>query len=469
MHLQVEHDPGGLTVHLEPGEAEPVTRRSPLVRRSAFYSVDLPPGSVHPDLLVLSAVLTAQPWINPRTPLTCSVAGSAQLAAGLRTGARVRLATVDPELPPRTAPDDARPGLCLSGGTDSVASLALLPSSTHSYHLRRRPPRDDVRGSLLDSRAAEQSCAEVRRQGHPVTVVDSDVEHLRDPIGFPHDFTTAVPLLLHADAHGLDSVAWGAPLEATYRLQRGRFRDYVLSPFIAGWGPAFQSVGLDVFVPVAGVSELVTGTIVHQHPLGQAAQSCVRGPALGQPCGRCDKCARKRMISGAVTGSWPTGPELDRLWSRAEPRQHLLADPIKVEPVVAHTAHRYLAQGGDSEVLRLVVAKTGPDPLPWLTRSYEPALELVPDRYRQQVRERLHAYAPPMSRQEEAAVRAYDVVDGAHPGRGAAQRDLQTWMADHPADGRVTQVLRRWLRTPHHRLRRARARWRSRVPRPPVA
>ncbi|WP_151526224.1 DUF6395 domain-containing protein [Serinicoccus kebangsaanensis] len=451
MHLDIDHEPGRVGVTLRPGEGEPDSRKVGLVRHTASFFVEIPPGDVHPDLLVLSAVLCARPWIRRRTPITCSVPGSALLARALRGGPGLRLDSVDPQLEPRARPASGSPGLCFSGGTDSVATLAVMPDRTRSYHLLRRAPAGERRATMLNTRAARQSCAVVRRHGRQVDVVTSDVEYLREVMGFPHDFTTAVPLLLHADRDQLDAVAWGAPLEATYRLQRGYYRDFADSPFVGEWGGVFAAVGLDVCVPVAGVSEVVTSRIVHAHALGEAAQSCVRGRRLGRPCGRCAKCARKTLLAGAVTGRWPTAEALERQWRGEEPRAHLLADPIKVEPVVAHTVHRYLAAGGDSTLLRLVAEKTGPDPLEWLERSYEPALELVPEGYRDEVAARLHRIAPPMTRAQEQTVRAYDVraLD-----RTRAQARLEEWFAGHPPQDLARRAVGRARRVARARLRR---------------
>lgn len=461
MHLDLRHEPGRVLIGLTPGEGEPDTRKGGLARHTASFAVSVAPRALHPDLLVLSAILCARPWIRRQTPIVTSVAGSEALATALRSGPGLRLASVDPDLQPRARPEPGVPGLCFSGGTDSVAALAVMPEATRSYHLLRRAPAGERRATMFDTRAAQQSCEVVRRHGRRVEVVRSDVEYLRDVMGFPHDFTTAVPLLLHADRDRLDAIAWGAPLEATYRLQRGYYRDLADSPFIGEWGDVFAAVGLPVCVPIAGVSEVVTSRIVQTHALGAAAQSCVRGPRLGAPCGRCAKCARKTLLAGTVTGRWPSAHVLERQWRGAEPRGHLLADPVKVEPVIAHTSHAYLAAGGDSALLRLVADKVGPDPLPWLDRSYEPALELVPEPYRAEIADRLHRVAPPMSAAEEQAVRDYDVrsVD-----RAAAQQALAAWLDAHPPQERWSRVTGRARREAGARLRRGRDRVRSLLP-----
>ncbi|MFK5634974.1 MULTISPECIES: DUF6395 domain-containing protein [unclassified Ornithinimicrobium] len=444
MHVDIEHAQGRVTFTLQPGPGEDATRRVELARRTTSFLVDVPPGQVHPDLLVVCALLCARPWVRPATPFSCAVPASRALADAVRAGPRLTLAHVV-DGPARAVPPDGRPGLCFSGGTDSVAALVLLPDTTHSYHLYRRAPEGERRSTMMDGRAAVQSCDVLRRRGRAVTVVPSDVEYLRHPLGFPHDLTTAVPLLLHADVHRLDAVAWGAPLEATYRLQRGRFRDYAESPFVAEWGPVFAVLGLPVCVPIAGVSEVVTSAIVHRHPLGEAAQSCVRGSRLGRPCGRCPKCARKTLLTSAVSGRWPADRALERQWRDTESRQHLLDEPMKVEPVLAHCAHRYLADGGGSTLLRLVAAKSGPDPRDWLTRSYEPALDLLPQHYRSGIAQRLHRFAHPMTAEEEAVVRGYDVTVP-DAGRAAAQDELRRWMAAHPARDLLMRVWRRGRR-----------------------
>lgn len=430
MHVEIEHARGRVTFSLEPDAAERARRGVTLTRSRTSFLLDVPPGQVHPDLLVVSALLCARPWVSRATPFSCSVLASRELAEAVRAGLGVTVANVGGD-PPRAAPPDGRPGLCFSGGTDSVAALALLPDSTHSYHLSRQRPKGERRATMMDGRAAMQSCEVLARHGRPVTVVPSDVEYLRHPLGFPHDLTTAVPLLLHADVDRLDAIAWGAPLEATYRLQRGRFREYARSPFVAEWGPVLAALNLPVCVPVAGVSEVVTSTIVHQHPLGEAAQSCVRGPRLGRPCGRCPKCARKTLLTSAVSGRWPVDGAIERQWRDREARQHLLAEPMKVEPVLAHCVHRYLTDGGRSTLLQLVAAKCGPDPREWLSRSYEPALQLLPERYRSGIAEKLHRFAAPMTAHELAAVRGYDVT-APDAGRAAAQDQLLDWMDAHP-------------------------------------
>lgn len=311
MHVEIEHTPGRVTFVLEPDADVRARRGVELARRRATFLVGVPPGRVHPDLLVVSALLCARPWVSKAAPFSCSVPASRELADAIHAGLGLTVAHVG-EHAPRATLSDGRPGLCFSGGTDSVAAVVLLPESTHSYHLSRLRPRGERRATMMDGRAAAESCEVLTRHGRAVTVVPSDVEYLRHPTGFPHDLTTAVPLLLHADVDRLDAVAWGAPLEATYRLQRGRFRDYARSPFIAEWGPAFAVLSLPVCVPTAGVSEVVTSAIVQQHKLGDVAQSCVRGPRLGRPCGRCPKCARKDLLSFAVSGRWPTVRAIER-------------------------------------------------------------------------------------------------------------------------------------------------------------
>ena len=55
-----------------------------------------------------------------------------------------------------------------------------------------------------------------------------------------------------------------------------------------------KSVGIELSLPVSGISEVGTSIIVNSGPLGQFSQSCIRGE-WGKPCKRCWKCCRKAV------------------------------------------------------------------------------------------------------------------------------------------------------------------------------
>ena len=47
-------------------------------------------------------------------------------------------------------------------------------------------------------------------------IIESDLEYVRDPVGFPVDVANSVPAILMADYLKLDSIAFGTIMEASY-------------------------------------------------------------------------------------------------------------------------------------------------------------------------------------------------------------------------------------------------------------
>lgn len=384
------------------------------------------PGEVpiHPDLLAFSALLIYFPWLSS---LDLNVGVSASFASAVREVTDLSLA-VDAGLAARVPGPGAVPGLCYSGGADCTAALTVMPQSTRAYFLDRVPPAGESPRGLYDKSAAQHSCAELGRRGREVRTVETDLEYVRERVGFPHDLSNAVPAVLYAEHDNLDAVGWGAVLESTYRLGSKAFRDYRRSAWFASPGKLFEAVGLAVYNPVAGVSEVGTAIICHGSPYGAFAQSCIRG-TIGAPCHRCWKCARKVLLDAALTGVWPATAEIEELVRNREPARYLSAEPIKHEGVVAFTVDRYPDPDG-SEFVSMLRERLAGYPRDFLAATYPPALDMIPERYRQGTRQALRSFLPEMSEEQQSAVEAWDLRPLlATSERQSATEALRGWLA----------------------------------------
>ncbi|GAB3088195.1 DUF6395 domain-containing protein [Isoptericola nanjingensis] len=359
---------------------------------------------VHPDLMALAAILVFAPW-SRRFEFEFGI--SAQFADAARDAAGFDVGPVDPALAPRSRPADSVPGLCYSGGADCTAALTVMPDSTVSYFLDRIARPDEKWRGLYRKEAAHHACAQLTRAGRTVNMVETDLEFVRSPVGFPHDFSNAVPAVLSADRDALGSIAWGAILESTYRVGSLRFRDYVKSPWFVGIGPLFEAVGLPVYNPVAGVSEVGTAIIAGRSEYGSYAQSCMRG-FVGEPCRRCWKCARKILLESALSGEWPDAQEINAMAVGADTPKLFLKEPLKHEGVVAFFARRYPTDG-DSEFMRLLNERVSGYSVEWLNHWYVPSMDNVPSDLREFSTARINEYLEPMSVDEMEDFRSWDM------------------------------------------------------------
>lgn len=438
-----------MTLVPEPGDPE-ASGQIQLAHHEARFRlpVEVQAGDVHPDVEALLGLLMAQPFstsVNMARGVSPELADAAAAMVGPTIG------PVDPALTPRVRPAGGRVGLAYSGGVDSTAALAVLPADTVSCFLNRVDPPREPMPSAYSPAAALHACLELDKQGRRTVVVDSDVEHLRIPVGFTSHFVNAAGAILLAEHERLDSLAWGVIAESAYGIGHERYVDW-RSRNARWWGPTFAAAGLPMCNPVAGVSEVGTAMIVRRAPEGAVAQSCVRGE-VDAPCRNCAKCVRKLLLDAAITGAWPDDAGLDALFRTRQASKFLGQQPIKHENVVAWIAGRYT---GTNLTMRRLQERTrsGEQDLDWLTRSYGPAIELLPEPHRATISANLGRFLAPMTPADEAAMQAWDMTALlADPETSAASRRLVRGMralsrgpAKRPAASPTRRLLRRLRR-----------------------
>lgn len=89
---------------------------------------------------------------------------------------------------------------------------------------------------------------------------------------------------------------------------------------------------------------------------------------------------------------------------------YLGKNPLKHEGVVAFFADRYPENGG-STLMPLLKEKVAGYSTDWMTKSYTPALDHVPLKYRDSTRLRLRDFLPDMSYDEIMQVRNWDIAE----------------------------------------------------------
>ncbi len=187
------------------------------------------------------------------------------------------------------------PGLSFSGGIDSTACYILMPQDTVLLHHRRSF------NSLLKHNGADRIFKHINRKtGRIVHSIPSNHEKIRvnwgERNGFSTDLATAVHLILLADYFDLRGIALGMPIDNTYLWHGHRKRDFSTTGWWTKWAPLLSSIGLDLILPIAGVSEATAVHIVQKSGLGNVVSSCLRAKHPG--CGRCWKCFHKNGMLG---------------------------------------------------------------------------------------------------------------------------------------------------------------------------
>ena len=380
--------------------------------RSVYFSV--PDGwnmsSTHPDLIALAAILSFHPFVGKSLELNVAISEGFS-----RTCSRFlpyKLVTAPSPSGVGVRPKGRYPGLAFSGGVDSTACLALLPTDTRLFFLDRvLAPTDNYGGGLYVKDSALVACDLAEQRGYQVHKLETNVELARTPVGFPVDWTSGVPAILLADHCDLSSISFGTVAESAYKVGHLRYRDFAAASGFYRWNALLQGVGLFLSLPVAGLSEVCTSYIVESSGMKDIAQSCIRGPK-NQPCLNCFKCFRKVLLEAALGGRVLPGTLVDKLINFRGASKALGALPIKHENVLLWL-HDKVEVAGHSVVWpvlrhRLSAMGTG---VPWADKWYSKSLELVPVELRSSVETNIAKYVQPMSSEEAREFEEWDMAD----------------------------------------------------------
>lgn len=370
------------------------------------FKIEMPPGfdssSLHPDLYALAIILACYPFIGERLVLDRAV--TPEFSEAFHRLSNKLVSPVDKNLSVREIPKYPIPGLAFSGGVDSTAALALLPNSAASIFLDRIIPEGER--TLYRKDAVNYAISELRKHGRSVHSIRTDLEYIRNPVGFPVDVSNSIPAILLADHLGLDSIAFGMILESAYRLGHEKYMDYEHRSHFKRWGKLFDIAGVPFNLVTAGISEVGTSKIALESEFGYLAQSCMRGEPM-KPCFNCWKCFRKLLLDRTLKSEDLPEGLLDQAFSIKEAKRFLAKDLIKHQNVIEFIADRY---DGDHEGMRLMSAKVRQNgDVSLFEKWYSKSIRFVPAQHREFVTRKISHYLAEMSPNEEEALENYSL------------------------------------------------------------
>ena len=369
---------------------------------------------IHPDHLALITLLTCHPFIGTELHLPWSV--SEGFADAAKRVSSYTISFKDCNHPPYVPESNARPGLAFSGGADSTACLLTMPENSLSVFMDR-PLRKKT--SLYNKSAAYATIEHAQEIGFEVLKVSCDVEYMRSPLGFPTDLVPSIPLIAIASQQNIDSISFGTVMESAYRIGHEKARDYASSHHYRLWGHFFAAVGLPLYLPVAGVSEVGTSKIVFESSFHRFTRSCIRG-SWPQSCENCWKCFRKTMIDTKFIHQSIEEEYLHSGLKIREVQNKLKAWPVSHENVLAWTLQG--SHGRLAELLGSRLEGTGRD-LSYLESYYPPSLDLLPPQYQAITKVKLQSFLPAMKPEYWALVNSHTMTNWLNSPKAKNARD----------------------------------------------
>ncbi len=358
---------------------------------------------IHPDLIALSTILMCHPFVGTRLSYPLPVSDKFQQAMETVVSRyKLHAESVD-TVSRRHVGENYRMGLAYSGGVDSNAALSVLPRDTAAVFMLR-PIKNK---SLYNPSAALKSCELLREVGYHVRVVTCDVEHIREPVGFPTDLANAIPAILLADELKLDSISFGTVLESAFGIGHEKFRDYGKGAHWRFYGTLFEAAGVSLSLPVSGISEVGTTMITNSDPIGEFSQSCIRGE-WGVPCHKCWKCFRKGILNSSFETRANSERNLKNLIFSKEVVSKLKPIPISHENILEYSLQR-LNLTGNNKLESIKNRVDRGSNLKFLERWFHPSIDFTPPKYRRGIKNRILDRIRMMDDNEVELVKSWDM------------------------------------------------------------
>jgi hypothetical protein len=343
----------------------------------------------HPDHLALIILLAAHPFSIGELNIPLEVSNA--FSDACKIFSRYKPVFLSNRIQEYSAGPNGRPGLAYSGGVDSTAALELMPPETLPIFLDR--PINEKK-SMYNKSAARATLSFLEAIGIPNASIPTDVEYIRNPIGFPTDIAAGIPVIALASHLNIDSVGFGTVMESAYRIGHEKSRDYATSQHFTIWNRIFTAAGLPLFLPVAGVSEIGTSKIVHDSKFRGIARSCIRGD-WPNPCNMCWKCFRKQLIENRLNNVSSIDDAFHRILNSKEVVMKVSQHFIAHENVIAWALGN-MERGPVMDALYSRLVGSTYD-VQHLLSYYSPAIELVPSKYRLGITNNLNKYLQPMT------------------------------------------------------------------------
>ena len=355
---------------------------------------------IHPDLICLSVVLLCNPFVGRELKINHPM--SEQFQSQVQSVISRYKLIPSPEVVEKIpAKSSGYPALAFSGGADSTAALALMPRNCIPIFLWR----EENSQSVYSPNAPLRICKELEDCGFEVHTVVSDLEKIRDPIGFPTDLANAIPAILLSEILNLDSISFGTVLESGFGIGHEKYIDYGKGAHWRFYSTLFNSVGLGLSLPTIGVSEVGTALINSKSIFGNLNQSCIRG-SWKKPCLKCWKCFRKELLMYSLNLSDP--PDFASMMKTNEVQVRLSSYPISHENVIIYSLQRInLEQHAYFKPLADKLDMSAN--LELLHEWYSPSLDFVPKKYRHTIRDNILSFIDVMSPMNEFNLMNWDM------------------------------------------------------------
>ncbi len=370
---------------------------TPITLREETVTFDYEVQDIHPDLLGLLCMITFFPFIGTEAEFPQPV--SSRLYEAFQNKCftdkkDISFRNISPDVEVYSGHKVA---LSFGGGIDSSAVREMFPEAfvVHEAHIRD--------GKLIPSHSHDI----VRSlEPHDGRLVETNIRYLSHPGGW-HSWPCSVSTsLLMATDYKFGLILTGSILGACFLSNGVKFWDRIRARAWHGpsgnyWQSAFEAIGITMFSPVTGVSEMQTMKLSRKLLAEQQVVYCME--SNGSACHSCTKCFRRAVIRAYIESdfspdwdAYNTTPIHQFLSKRPLYFGHIFSTALSLKPEIC--PDWMLGRLSD-------VVKINND---WTMRFYQDSFLLCPPEWREYIANRVSKFIEPMTENDCEEMRSWD-------------------------------------------------------------
>ena len=365
------------------------------------------PKSIHPDMLGLLCIISFYPflhkWVTLPEPVSKKFADSVHKLKLFQVidkkyqkiPGNIHIRNIDSSL--ETYSGGKNKALSYGGGLDSTATLTLFPEA-YVIHEHRINYPDRVKKFLQDIERGW-----IKWRGKTFCIESNNKDLTKEP-GWTGWISCASTSILLATELEIGTILLGSSMGSSYlRNGKGFYPVHQNNP--NQWFELLKDLNIDIFSPIAGLTEIALGKIIKQtYPRWLAKDLityCIKDK--GTNCHKCCKCFRRNLVISYILNN-PNLFNLDKYQKNTQVIKYLKESPQLGGP----SLHWSLIKLGDK--LPKWLAKYGYkikncksclQSEEWIDKHYQQSLELIPKFYRNLCKNRIMKYIPALDKDKE--------------------------------------------------------------------
>ena len=250
-------------------------------------------NKLHPDIIAAICITCFYPWIKYSATMPFAVSQNFANSLSLdilpqfemidnsyRPTKPIIIKNIDEKLNPYSGGSNTV--ISYGGGADSTSIVLMFPDFPLIHSIDTKDTEKDKVGSFVKENL-----------DNPFYGIENNCKRICRPGGFTtYTNIFIAPLIMSADL-SISNVMCGSVLGSSCLHNGKKFKQVFNINTRNRWELFYKSIGLDIFSPISGCSELITSKINYVHNLHKKVLFCEL--ENGEHCFKCTKCLRKQL------------------------------------------------------------------------------------------------------------------------------------------------------------------------------